>query len=629
MFQSVNFQELSAPAITSFLLIIAAEMGDKSQLVCMTLAARHRAMPVAFGAIFAFAFLNTLAVVFGVAIADWLPPYVVSGTVALLFLFFGIQSLQATEESDEGEIVIEKSSHNIFFTTFLLIAMAEFGDKTQLAVVALSSTEIPLAVWIGSTIALAFTSILGCIAGRTILQKMSLVWLHKISGGFFISLAILAGYRTVSSVCQIVILGTDALIFGLLFSVVGIFYFLHGKAHLKRPLTVLKQSSTGMASLIILMCFMTIGVLDSIHFKPQTKDNEIISVLDYWASSLREHGEKTYSEPFATTLYNKEMIVQPDGSMRWDYPRLTFGGKHLANETEKMTDIFEKTTTGFLIGGGIFLLLIFTLNIKSKFTFFALITLSSTLIYLSNFYHVFGTDKVGEDVFYQTIKSIRTGLVLGTLTTMILLPLSLVLGILAGFFRGWLDDVIQFLYTTLNSIPSVLLIGASVLMVQVYMANHESDFTSLIIRADMRLLFLCLILGMTSWTGLCRLLRAETLKLREMEYVQAAYSLGVRQHTILIRHILPNVMHIVLISIVLDFSSLVLAEAALSYINIGVDSSTYSWGNMINGARLEMAREPIVWWSLTAAFLFMFALVLAANLFAETVQTAFDPRRGQ
>jgi peptide/nickel transport system permease protein len=232
-------------------------------------------------------------------------------------------------------------------------------------------------------------------------------------------------------------------------------------------------------------------------------------------------------------------------------------------------------------------------------------------------------------VFYQTIKSIRTGLVLGTLTTLILLPLSLVLGILAGFFRGWLDDVIQFLYTTLNSIPSVLLIGASVLMVQVYMSNHESDFTSLIVRADMRLLFLCLILGMTSWTGLCRLLRAETLKLREMEYVQAAYSLGVKQHTILIRHILPNVMHIVLISIVLDFSSLVLAEAALSYINIGVDSSTYSWGNMINGARLEMAREPIVWWSLTAAFLFMFALVLAANLFAETVQTAFDPRRSE
>jgi peptide/nickel transport system permease protein len=426
-----------------------------------------------------------------------------------------------------------------------------------------------------------------------------------------------------------VILWTDALIFGLLTFVAGIAFFMRGKEHLKRPLATIKQNSVGMSSLVILLFFMTIGVLDSIHFKPQSKDNEIISVLDYFAAPLREHGEKTYSEPFATTLYNKEMIAQADGSMRWDYPRLTFGGKHLENETQKMVDIFQKIAIGFFIGVGIFTLLVFTLKVKSKATFFVLITLSSTLIYLSAFYHVFGTDKVGEDVFYQTIKSIRTGLVLGTLTTLILLPLSLVLGILAGFFRGWLDDVIQFLYTTLNSIPSVLLIGASVLMVQVYMANHESDFTSLIVRSDMRLLFLCLILGMTSWTGLCRLLRAETLKLREMEYVQAATSLGVKQHTILIRHILPNVMHIVLISIVLDFSSLVLAEAALSYINIGVDPSTYSWGNMINGARLEMAREPIVWWSLTAAFLFMFALVLAANLFAETVQTAFDPRRSE
>jgi peptide/nickel transport system permease protein len=426
-----------------------------------------------------------------------------------------------------------------------------------------------------------------------------------------------------------VILWTDALIFSLLILVAGLTYYLRGKEHLKRPLTTLRQSSTGMSSLIVLLFFMTIGIMDSIHFKPPSQNNEIISVLDYLAAPLREHGEKTYSEPFATTLYNKEMIVEANGTMRWDYPRLTFGGRHLNDETQKTADIFQKTTFGFLIGLGLFTLLVFILKVKSKFTFFVLITLSSTLIYLSNFYHVFGTDKVGEDVFYQTIKSIRTGLVLGTLTTLILLPLSLVLGILAGFFRGWLDDAIQFLYTTLNSIPSVLLIGASVLMVQVYMVNHESDFTSLIVRADMRLLFLCLILGMTSWTGLCRLLRAETLKLREMEYVQAAYSLGVKQHTILLRHILPNVMHIVLISIVLDFSSLVLAEAALSYINIGVDSSTYSWGNMINGARLEMAREPIVWWSLTAAFLFMFALVLAANLFAETVQTAFDPRRSQ
>ena len=258
---------------------------------------------------------------------------------------------------------------------------------------------------------------------------------------------------------------------------------------------------------------------------------------------------------------------------------------------------------------------------------FIIISMAYTLIHLSGYYHVFGTDKVGEDVFYQAIKSIRTGLVLGTLTTLIMLPMAIIFGILAGFFRGWIDDLIQYIYTTLNSIPSVLLIAASILMVQVYMVNHEQDFTSVIVRADVRLLFLCLILGVTNWTGLCRLLRAETLKLRELEYVQAAQALGVKQGMILFRHILPNVMHIILISVVLDFSALVLAEAVLSYINIGVDPTTYSWGNMINGARLEMAREPIVWWSLSAAFVFMFTLVLAANLFADTVHEAFDPRR--
>lgn len=167
------------------------------------------------------------------------------------------------------------------------------------------------------------------------------------------------------------------------------------------------------------------------------------------------------------------------------------------------------------------------------------------------------------------------------------------------------------------------------LLMQAYMARHEEEFASLTLRADFRLLFLCLILGLTSWTGLCRLLRAESLKLREMEYVQAAKALGVSQPVILVRHILPNVFHLVLISVALDFSSLVLAEAVLSYVNIGVDPTMESWGNMINSARLEMAREPLVWWSLASAFVFMFALVLAANLFADAVRDAFDPRRAE
>ncbi len=446
-----------------------------------------------------------------------------------------------------------------------------------------------------------------------------------------------------------VVLWTDSLIFTLILAVFGLVIYLRGKAHIKRPLQKIARNKVGMVSLVILLIFVQIGFLDSIHFKSaDSKSNEIISLLDYWATPLREHVEKTYSAPFATTLYSKEIILLPDGTSQWGYPRLEFGGRYLDNpETQYLSDVLQKTGYGLLQGitlAGLLLVVFFGVRYALKSNksqvfalspslnsvvtvIFIIVSISYTIIYLSAFYHVLGTDKVGEDVFYQAVKSIRTGLVLGTLTTLIMLPMAIIFGILAGFFRGWIDDVIQYLYTTLNSIPSVLLIAASILMVQVYMANHQQDFTSVIVRADMRLLFLCLILGLTNWTGLCRLLRAETLKLREMEYVQAARALGVKQSMILLRHILPNVMHIILISVVLDFSSLVLAEAVLSYINIGVDPSTYSWGNMINGARLEMAREPIVWWSLSAAFIFMFALVLAANLFSDTVQDAFDPRR--
>jgi putative Ca2+/H+ antiporter (TMEM165/GDT1 family) len=196
---SENITKTSATAGTSFALIAAAEIGDKSQLVCMTLASRHRALPILLGAVFAFAFLNTLAVVFGVAIANWLPPYIVAASVAILFAAFGIHALRVEEEAEDDEAVVEKSGHSIFFTTFLLITIAEFGDKTQLAVVALSSTALPAAVWLGSTAALATTSALGVLAGRTVLQRIPLTLLHRISGAIFLVLAGLAGFNAYQS----------------------------------------------------------------------------------------------------------------------------------------------------------------------------------------------------------------------------------------------------------------------------------------------------------------------------------------------------------------------------------------------------------------------------------------------
>ena len=160
---------LSGPWLTSagttFLLVGLAEFGDKSQLVCMTLAARHRGLPVVIGAILAFAILNLLAVLFGAAVAAWLPEWLVTLAVAVLFAIFGISALRYKEEDDDDKVE-EMPGHGIVATTFLLIFLAEFGDKTQLAVAGLGSTSEPVAVWAGATVALATTAALGGFAGR-------------------------------------------------------------------------------------------------------------------------------------------------------------------------------------------------------------------------------------------------------------------------------------------------------------------------------------------------------------------------------------------------------------------------------------------------------------------------------
>ena len=175
----------------TFLLIALAEFGDKSQLVCMTLAARHRGLPVVLGAVAAFAILNLLAVLFGAAIAAWLPEWVVTAAVAVLFAVFGISALRYEEEDDDEEIA-EKPGYGIFATTFLMIFLAEFGDKTQIAVAGLGSTADAMATWVGATLALACTSILGVVAGRRWLNRLPLKWIHRISGVFFLLLAAFA-----------------------------------------------------------------------------------------------------------------------------------------------------------------------------------------------------------------------------------------------------------------------------------------------------------------------------------------------------------------------------------------------------------------------------------------------------
>lgn len=460
-----------------------------------------------------------------------------------------------------------------------------------------------------------------------------------------------------------VFLWTDILIYLLLAVVVLAVLYIRRRPYLRAPWKSVLLRKRGVISVMILMCYVAVGLLDSVHFRtalpadPTSEtvhySTEVLTLLDLAILPLRQQVEKTYSAPFATRLFVREIDTAEDGTLTYDYPQLLYAGVHLDNEQNKWTDIKQ----GVMINSLWVLLAWLALSIlmiayltkrhhsiwrdtarqvalgKTHYPYRTVLVVSLMLLLLlfniaalSNQYHILGTDKVGQDVLYQTLKSVRTGLVIGTLTTLVMLPLALFMGIAAGYFKGWIDDVIQYIYTTLNSIPGVLLIAAAVLMLQVYMNNHPENFVTIAERADMRLLFLCIILGLTSWTGLCRILRGETLKLREAEYVLAARALGASGLTILHRHILPNLMHIVMITIVLDFSGLVLAEAVLSYVGVGVDPSMISWGNMINSARLEMAREPVVWWSLAAAFISMFTLVLAANLFADVVRDAFDPR---
>lgn len=415
------------------------------------------------------------------------------------------------------------------------------------------------------------------------------------------------------------------------------------------------QSKIASASLVFLLLVLFITLLDSVHLRVNAEQQNrygspIISVLDVALGPLAYEREKSYSAPMATRALNKESM-EVNGKQVRENARLLFGGAHLSNEADKTADLRLRAYQGALGGAALWGLLLLALwvvrraiiNPESQntvgvfsgtgayhalvWTLFLVCVLSGITWKWAEAYHVLGTDKVGVDVLYIALKSLRTAMLIGLLTTLLTLPVGLAMGLAAGYFRGWVDDVIQYIYSTFNSIPSVLLIAATVLMLQVAL-DSNSDYSS-VEKADLRLFFLCAILGLTSWTGLARLVRGEVLKMREQDYILAARASGVSSAKILLSHLLPNLMHLVLITMVMDFSGLVLAEAVLSYVGVGVDPSTFSYGTMINTARLELSREPIVWWSLAAAFVFMLMLVLSANLFADAVRDAFDPRARQ
>ncbi|MGH6648424.1 ABC transporter permease [Aquabacterium sp.] len=426
------------------------------------------------------------------------------------------------------------------------------------------------------------------------------------------------------------------------------------------------RDGPALASAMVLGLCLLVTLADSVHYRlalpraegsphtPVAHETRTRSLLDAMLADLINGREVTYSRPLAYVSFTKDSITLPGGRVLRVEPRLHHGGAHLRDPNRQWAaDIANRTASGFARGTLLALFLVAALIAAlarsrgatwrevagsvwrqegeipwrtALWTVLVLALLIGVVQALMGGYHVLGTDTTGNDVLYQAMKSIRTAFVIGSLATLATLPLAVVLGIMAGYFGGWVDEAIQYLYTVLSSVPNVLLIAACVLMVQVFLDKHPELFETAVERADLKLFLLCTVLGLTGWAGLCRLLRGETLKLRELEYVQAARAFGVSHTRIMWRHIFPNVAHLMLIVTVLEFSTLILYEAVLSYVGVGVDPSMNSFGGMINFARKEMSRDPVVWWSFAAAFGFMVTVVLAANLFADGVRDAFDPR---
>ena len=461
---------------------------------------------------------------------------------------------------------------------------------------------------------------------------------------------------------QPVFLLTDLFVYAILLFVLWYMWHVRSDRNLRANWRLAMKRPVAMVSSMVLGFFLVVALTDSIHYREALPaaagqavqySSEANSVLDKVLQPLATARERSYSEPLSAVAFRKETFERDGVSVR-DYPRLRFGGKHLSDPASELAaDVTGKTWSSIglsfiIVGVSLLAGLLWAVastgqsfsvvwtRFKSgqtewpwrsmAITFAVMVLTISWVIVLSQGYHVFGTDRTGNSVLVFALKSVRTALVIGGLTTLVVLPLALLLGVTAGYLRGWVDEVIQYIYTLLASIPDVLLIAASVLLLQVFIDKNQGVFETALERADARLFFLCLILGITSFTGLCRLVRGETLKLRELEYIQSARAFGVSTPRVLWRHIVPNLMHLVLINTVMQFSSFVLAEAVLSYVGVGVDPKTASFGVMINTARAELAATPLVWWSLATAFGFMFLIVLSANMLADAVRDAFDPR---
>ncbi len=218
-----------------------------------------------------------------------------------------------------------------------------------------------------------------------------------------------------------------------------------------------------------------------------------------------------------------------------------------------------------------------------------------------------GLDIFGRSVLLKTIQGAYTAMYVGLGSTLIAVPIGVVMGTLAGYFGGWVDDLITWIYTTFTNIPELLL------LIAIAIAIGKGIDT------------VCIALGVTSWVGLARLIRAEFLKHKNREYVTAAQALGGGHLRRMLRHIFPNVLHIVIIGFSLRFVTAIKSEVVLTYLGLGAEiGKGSSWGLMISDASGELIQG--VWWGLTAATVAMLPIVLAFSLFADALRDAVDPK---
>jgi len=227
---------------------------------------------------------------------------------------------------------------------------------------------------------------------------------------------------------------------------------------------------------------------------------------------------------------------------------------------------------------------------------------------------IFGTDFLGQSTFRKILYGTKTSIMVALFASVISLLIGVPLGAVAGYCRGWVDDAIVWLYTTIGTIPGIILIMAFavVLRSQTFFGMEIKGITAVYVA-----------LGLTSWVGICRLIRGEIIKRKESEYVLAARALGCSNGRIIFLHLLPNVFHIIIINFSLRFVGFIHAEVILSFLGLG-ETDKPSWGAMIDAARTELARN--VWWEMAAATAAIFFISLALNIFGDALRDCLDPK---